>query len=220
VDDLLDGRTTLLAGLSHDLRTPLSRMRLALEMLERKPDPRWIARLDADIQQMSRLVGEMLELARGLGREEPVPIDVVKLVEELAQHTRDEGVAVETQVEPCTIVAAPVALRRILDNYVSNARRYGGAGALRIEARCSPRAACIDVLDRGPGIPEDQLETVFRPFHRVESSRSSTTGGSGLGLAIVRQLAQANGWHVRVENRQGGGLAARVELPIAQATRA
>jgi two-component system osmolarity sensor histidine kinase EnvZ len=218
VDDLLDGRTTLLAGLSHDLRTPLSRMRLALEMLERKPDPRLIARLDADIEQMSRLVGDMLELARGLGREEPVTIDVTALVEEIAQRTRDEGVPVETHVEPCTIVAPPVALRRVLDNYISNARRYGGSGALRIEARCHPDAVCIEVLDRGPGIPEDQLEAVFRPFHRVESSRSTATGGSGLGLAVVRQLAQANGWQVRVENRPGGGLVARVELPVTQET--
>lgn len=213
VDDLLDGRTTLLAGLSHDLRTPLSRMRLALEMLERKPDPRWIERLDADIEQMSRLVGEMLELARGLGREEPTTIDVAALVEEIARRARDEGITVETLVEPCTVVAAPVALRRILDNYVSNAKRYGGAGTLHIEAHQEPDAVVIEVLDRGPGIPEDQLEAVFRPFHRVESSRSTTTGGSGLGLAVVRQLAQANGWQVGVENRPGGGLAARVELP-------
>jgi two-component system osmolarity sensor histidine kinase EnvZ len=127
-------------------------------------------------------------------------------------------VPVETHVEPCTIVAPPVALRRVLDNYISNARRYGGSGALRIEARCHPDAVCIEVLDRGPGIPEDQLEAVFRPFHRVESSRSTATGGSGLGLAVVRQLAQANGWQVRVENRPGGGLVARVELPVTQET--
>jgi two-component system osmolarity sensor histidine kinase EnvZ len=117
-------------------------------------------------------------------------------------------------------VAAPIALRRLLDNLISNALRYGGAGQLRLEVRCSPSAACIGVLDRGPGIPEDQLESVFRPFHRVESSRSSVTGGSGLGLAVVRQLAQANGWHVRLENRQGGGLAALVELPALSAAEA
>jgi two-component system osmolarity sensor histidine kinase EnvZ len=216
VHDLLVGRTTLLAGLSHDLRTPLSRMRLALEMLARKPDPRWIERLDADIQQMGRLVGEMLDLARGLGREEPVAIDLVAFVEEVAQQTRDEGVPVETSVEPCTIVVPRVALRRVLDNYLANATRYGGTGAVRIEARASAEALVIEVLDRGPGIPEDQLELVFRPFHRVESSRSAVTGGSGLGLAVVRQLAQANGWKVSLENRPGGGLAARVELPRGQ----
>jgi two-component system osmolarity sensor histidine kinase EnvZ len=155
----------------------------------------------------------MLELARGLGREEAAPLDVPALVEELAQRARDEGATVETSVEPCTVLAPPMALRRLLDNLISNARRYGGAAELRLEVHCVSSAVRIEVLDRGPGIPEDQLETVFRPFHRVESSRSSVTGGSGLGLAIVRQLAQANGWKVRLENRPGGGLAARVEMP-------
>jgi two-component system osmolarity sensor histidine kinase EnvZ len=213
VDDLLDGRTVLLAGLSHDLRTPLSRMRLALEMLERKPGPEWISRLEADIEQMNRLVGEMLELARGLGREEAVPIDIAALVNEIAQRAREEGFTIKTRVESCTVVAAPLALRRILDNFVSNARRYGGAGDLQLEATFSADTVRIEVLDRGPGIPEDQLELVFRPFHRVESSRSSATGGSGLGLAIVRQLAQANGWRVELVNRLGGGLVAGVEVP-------
>jgi two-component system, OmpR family, osmolarity sensor histidine kinase EnvZ len=214
VDDLLDGRTTLLAGLSHDLRTPLSRMRLALEMLQRKPDPKWVAMLEADIEQMNRLVGEMLELARGLGREEAATIDVPAFIEGLAQRAREEGAIVETVADSCTVNAPPVALRRLLDNLVSNARRYGGAGALRLEAHRAAGALRVGVLDRGPGIPDDQLEAVFRPFHRVESSRSSATGGSGLGLAIVRQLAQANGWQVRLENRQDGGLAAWVELPM------
>jgi two-component system osmolarity sensor histidine kinase EnvZ len=156
----------------------------------------------------------MLDLARGLGREEAVVVDVGAFVEEIAQQTRDEGVPVETSVVPCTIVAPRIALRRVLDNYLANARRYGGTGAVRIEARSTADALVIEVLDRGPGIPEDQLEPVFRPFHRVESSRSTTTGGSGLGLAVVRQLAQANGWKVSLENRPGGGLAARVELPL------
>jgi two-component system osmolarity sensor histidine kinase EnvZ len=216
VHDLLDGRTTLLAGLSHDLRTPLARMRLTLEMLERRPDPKWIAQLDADIEEMNHLVGEMLELARGLGKEASAPMDVRLLLEELAQRARDAGTHVEIACEPCVISAPPTALRRLLGNLISNAQRYGGEAPLEFRAERSGSLVRISVMDRGPGIPADQIEAVFRPFHRVDSSRSVTTGGAGLGLAIVQQLAQSNGWTVGLENRSGGGLAAWVAVPCGE----
>ena len=213
VHELLDGRTTLLAGLSHDLRTPLARMRLAIEMLSRRPDPALIERLERDIEEMNRLVGDMLELARGLGREAPREIDVGELLEQLAKSAREAGMGLTVAAEPCTVTAAPMALRRLLGNLLSNAQRHSGAGMVELRAQRDGGAVRIGVLDRGPGIPDDQLEAVFRPFHRVDASRSPGTGGSGLGLAIVRQLAQANGWTVSLENRTGGGLAAWVTLP-------
>ena len=213
VHDLLEGRTTLLAGLSHDLRTPLARMRLALELLNRRPDPKWIVQIEADIEEMNRLVGDMLELARGLGQETSSPIDVRILLEDLAQRARDAGTQVEVTCEPSVVSAPPVALRRLLSNVISNALRYGGEEPLEFRAERSGSAVRIGVLDRGPGIPPDQIETVFRPFHRVDASRSITTGGAGLGLAIVQQLAQSNGWTIRLENRDGGGLAAWLTLP-------
>jgi two-component system osmolarity sensor histidine kinase EnvZ len=213
VHDLLEGRTTLLAGLSHDLRTPLARMRLALEMLSRRPDPSLIERLDRDIEEMNRLVGEMLELARGLGREAPREVDMPALLEHLAAQAREAGVDVAVNSGPCVVTAAPMALRRVLGNLLSNAQRYGGGRPVELVVRRDPHGVRIGVLDRGPGIPPDQIEAVFRPFHRVEPSRSPGTGGSGLGLAIVRQLAQANGWSVELENRDDGGLAAWVTLP-------
>ncbi len=213
VHDLLEGRTTLLAGLSHDLRTPLARMRLALEMLGRRPDPALIERLDRDIEEMNRLVGDMLELARGLGREAPREVDVQALLEQLATQAREAGVDVTVNAAQCTVSAAPQALRRLLGNLLSNAQRYGGGRPVELVARRESDGVRIGVLDRGPGIPADQVEAVFRPFHRVEASRSPGTGGAGLGLAIVRQLAQANGWSVELENRAGGGLAAWVVMP-------
>lgn len=215
VHDLLEGRTTLLAGLSHDLRTPLARMRLALEMLSRRPDPALIERLDRDIEEMNRLVGDMLELARGLGRETPREVDVQVLLEGLAAQAREAGADVAVNAEECIVSAAPMALRRLLANLLSNAQRYGGRATVELVAQRESQGIRIGVLDRGPGIPSDQIEAVFRPFHRVEASRSPGTGGSGLGLAIVRQLAQANGWGVELENRAGGGLAAWVTLPAA-----
>jgi two-component system osmolarity sensor histidine kinase EnvZ len=213
VHDLLEGRTTLLAGLSHDLRTPLARMRLALEMLSRRPDPALIERLDRDIEEMNRLVGGMLELARGLGREAPHEVDVQVLLEGLASQAREAGTDVAVNAEECILFAAPMALRRLLANLLSNAQRYGSSRTVELVARRESSGVRIGVLDRGPGIPPDQIEAVFRPFHRVEASRSPGTGGSGLGLAIVRQLAQANGWSVELENRDGGGLAAWVTVP-------
>jgi two-component system osmolarity sensor histidine kinase EnvZ len=217
VRDLLEARTTLLAGLSHDLRTPLARMRLALEMQQRKPDPAWIARLDTDIEEMNRLVGDLLELARGLGSEVAEPVDVPALLEALARRERELGAGTDAEVRvhspPLHLDAPPATLSRILENLLANARRYAPGAPVELRAEETAGICRIGVLDRGPGIPEAQLETVFRPFHRVESSRNTATGGTGLGLAIVRQLAQANGWRVHLQNRAGGGLAAWLEIP-------
>ena len=215
VHDLLEGRTTLLAGLSHDLRTPLARMRLALELLSRRPEPALIERLDKDVEEMNRLVGDMLDLARGLGREAPREVEVGPLLEELAARARETGAAVVVSAQPCVAIAAPHALRRLLGNLLANAQRYGGRAAIELQAQRGDDGVRVGVLDRGPGIPPEQLEAVFRPFHRVEPSRNPGTGGSGLGLAIVQQLAQANGWTVTLENRAGGGLAAWLKLPAA-----
>lgn len=214
VHDLLEARTTLLAGLSHDLRTPLARMRLALEMVQRRPDAAWIERLDTDVEEMNRLVGDVLDLARGLGGEAAVSVDLCTLLEGLASHAWEAGAEVAVHCSGARIDAPPAALRRVLGNLLNNAQRYAGNGPLELRAESRDGACIIGVLDRGPGIPEDQIEAVFRPFHRVDASRSPTTGGTGLGLAIVRQLAQANGWQVWLENRRGGGLAAWVLVPI------
>ncbi|WP_295390726.1 ATP-binding protein [uncultured Thiodictyon sp.] len=213
IHDLLEARTTLLAGLSHDLRTPLARMRLALEMMERRPSPDWIERLETDVGEMNRLVGEVLELARGLDGEAAVPVDLAALLETLAGHAWEAGAEVAVQCPDLRVSAPPAALRRVLGNLLANAQRYAGDWPIELRAQWRDGACLIGVIDQGPGIPQGQIEAVFRPFHRVDASRSPTTGGTGLGLAIVRQLAQANGWQVWLENRQGGGLAAWVSVP-------
>ena len=215
VRELLDARTTLLAGLSHDLRTPLARMRLALEMVQRRPDPAWIERLDQDIGEMDRLVGELLGLVRGLGAEAAQAVDLPVFLEELADRARESGTEVRVLSPDLHLSVPPTALRRTLGNLLYNARRYAGGGAVEIQVEAVEGRCRIGVLDRGPGIPEEQLEAVFRPFHRVEPSRSPATGGTGLGLAIVRQLAHSNGWRVWLENRASGGLAAWIEIPLA-----
>lgn len=208
VRELLANRTLLLAGISHDLRTPLTRLRLALEMLP--PDPAWrelTERMERDLEEMNALLGQAAELGRSLGRGEARWVDLAGLIGDLCQgNPRLRWFA----GAPCRQRVDPLALRRILGNLIENAQRYS-TSAVEIELACDPQAE-IRVLDRGPGIPAAELEAVFRPFYRLEGSRSRATGGSGLGLAICRQLAQANGIDLRLMARPGGGLVARLVL--------
>ena len=207
VRELLDNRTTLLAGISHDLRTPLTRLGLALEMQREMPDPARLARMAADLEEMNGLIQGYLELAR---LSQPEPVELVDLDAWLAERAARHG-ARYVAGQACRTEVAPGALGRIVDNLLENARRYGDGG-IELRLVCAGRPVVIEVLDRGPGIPADELGRVFRPFYRLESSRAKATGGTGLGLAIVRQLAEAQGWKIELENRPQGGLAARVSL--------
>jgi two-component system osmolarity sensor histidine kinase EnvZ len=213
VRELMANRTTLLAGVSHDLRTPLARMRLALALLEEKPTPKLIARLEQDIEEMDRLIGQVLDLARGMEREAAAEIDLPALLTDLAAGTPDGRVRVRVAPQACQVQAPPSALRRVLGNLLDNALRYGGDQPVELLAEQVGSKVRVGVLDRGPGIPAEQMNAVFQPFHRVETSRSPSTGGAGLGLAIVRQLAETHGWQVEIGPRSEGGLEAWLTLP-------
>jgi two-component system osmolarity sensor histidine kinase EnvZ len=212
VQELMTARTTLLAGVSHDLRTPLSRMRLALEMLRTDPVPGLIERVERDVEEMNGLIGTLLDLARGLNREEPIDTDLGELLSELGQDFSTPERSIEVHCVPCTHSVPPRALRRAISNLLQNALRYAPEGP--VELRCENRgtACVIAVLDRGPGIAVERIEEMFQPFHRLEASRSPITGGAGLGLAIVRELARANNWGIDLAPRAGGGLVATVLL--------
>lgn len=213
VQTLLANRTTLLAGISHDLRTPIARMRLAVAMLPETTDPKLITQIERDLVQMNQLIGDFLDMARGLNNEASQPCDIAALLKQIAEDNQRSGGIVTVDVSAsCVINIAPHALQRILSNLIQNALRYSNNQAVLITCTTQPTGAIIAVLDRGPGIPEDQLETVFRPFFRLESSRNLTTGGSGLGLAIARQLAQVHGWHLSLAAREGGGLVATLRV--------
>lgn len=214
VRELLASRTTMLAGISHDLRTPLARMRLAIEMLPENTDPELLARLQHDIENMNRLIGEFLALSRDMQKEIPEPVDINELLQELVDDAKDEGAQVEWHSRKHALISAgPMALRRILTNLLSNALRYGAGETVEIELIPGEKNTVVSILDSGPGIPAQELDNVFRPFYRLESSRSNATGGSGLGLAIVRQLADANGWKIELLPRPGGGTEARLSIP-------
>ena len=219
VRDLLANRTTMLAGISHDLLTPLARMRLAIEMLPESTDPKLLARLRHDVDEMNQLIGEFLVLSREMQKEPPQQLEIGSLLEELADDARNEGAQTTLHTGGNWVISAgPVALRRILSNLLGNAIRYGAGGAAEIDLSRTGDNIVIRILDRGPGIPSQELENVFHPFYRLESSRSTATGGSGLGLAIARQLAEANGWKVELLRRGGGGTEARLTIRVAPTT--
>jgi signal transduction histidine kinase len=203
-------RVEILASISHDLQTPITRMRLRTDLMD---DERDRDKFRHDLDAMQALVREGVSYARTLhgASEPPARVDVDALLEAMAADYEDAGeqLQLEGRVGE-SIVTRPIALRRILANLVDNALKYGDDVRLRVQAE--PERLVIAVLDRGPGIPPDQLEAVLRPFHRVESSRNRSTGGTGLGLAIAHQLATAMGAGLELRNRAEGGLEARLTL--------
>jgi two-component system osmolarity sensor histidine kinase EnvZ len=212
VRELLTARTTLLAGVSHDLRTPLARMRLALEMLKSDPAPALIAQLENDIEEMNGLIATLLDLARGLERELPIDLDLAELLGKLAADASTSNRIIAIHCPPCRREVPPRALRRAIDNLLQNAMRYAPDGTIELVGEATAEHCRVGVLDRGPGIPPDLTAAMFEPFQRLDDSRCPQTGGAGLGLAIVRELARANGWQVKLEPRAGGGLAAWIDL--------
>jgi len=215
VRELLAVRTTLMAGVSHDLRTPLARMRLALALLAEQPSPRLIDRLEQDIGEMDQLIGKVLELARGLETEEGEVIELRDWLAQLANHYPSGRVRYTPPPYSCPLRLPPLTLRRVMENLLDNALRYGDGQPIDLVLEETESAVSIGVLDRGPGIPAHQIEAVFQPFYRIDGSRSPTTGGSGLGLAIVRQLATVQGWRVELRPREAGGLEAWITLSTA-----
>jgi two-component system osmolarity sensor histidine kinase EnvZ len=209
VRELLADRTVLLAGISHDLRTPLTRLRLALEMLPDNVDPALKSRMESDVDEMNEQVSQAVDMGRNLGAGERQTVDVATLIGEVVGgRPRLAWLHHGTCYQSVNVLA----LRRILGNLIENALRYSNA-AVEVRLDCSHQVGVIFVLDRGPGIPESEREAVFRPFYRLESSRNRSTGGSGLGLAVVRQLAMANDMEVHLSSRVGGGTVASVRLP-------
>ncbi len=214
LQQLLANRTTMLAGISHDLRTPLARMNLAVEMLPEDTNPDLISRLRHDIESMNQLIGEFLALSRDDQRKPVEPIDVNRLLDRLVEAAIAKGAEVVWHSgEQRFISANSMLLRRVVENLLSNAIRYGKGKPVEVILEANDMNTVVSILDSGAGIPPQELENVFRPFYRLESSRSETTGGSGIGLAIVRQIADANGWVVELLARFGGGMEARLTIP-------
>lgn len=209
VKTLLANRTILLAGIAHDLRTPITRMRLALEMLPPSADPEMTESMLRAMNNMTHLVNQSLEFSRGVGQYSIHEVNVGELIGELAEDARQSGADIQWRpLQDCVRQLSPTALRRIVSNLLDNAVRHSDGKSIELACICEGKHLTVSVADRGPGIPVDELEAVFEPFYRVDKSRNSVTGGSGLGLAIAKQLADSNDWLLTIRPRGGGGLVA------------
>jgi two-component system osmolarity sensor histidine kinase EnvZ len=203
-------RTEMLAGVSHDLRTPLTRMKLQLALLKETPE---LAELKADVREMEEMVNGYLAFARGEGSEEPVTTDLGDLLTEVIGGAQRAGGDIQLATDGLLAVPVrPAALKRCIANLIGNAMRYGKH--VIVNAARRGNAVEITVDDDGPGIPASQRDEVFRPFRRLEESRNTETGGVGLGLTIARDIIHGHGGAIFLEDSPMGGLRARLRLPI------
>jgi signal transduction histidine kinase len=211
----IDERTRLLTAMSHDLKTPLTRMRLRAELLE---DGNLRQKFEADLLEMEAMVTQTLEFMRGLSSHEPTQlIDIMGLLDGLQADNEAMGrtVTIEGRVGG-PLKGAPQLLKRCLSNLIDNAVLYGRRADITVEEGTG--VVTIRVRDHGPGIPESEIDKVFAPFYRLEGSRSRDTGGTGLGLSIARNIAQVHGGDVRLLNHETGGLEAILTLPRSRET--
>lgn len=195
---VLANRTTLMAGISHDLRTPLTRMRLALALLPDTVDQQLVQRFERNLETMDVLIGDALRFAQGT-REEAQPLALAPYVREVLD-TFDQEIDFACSInDDMTLELAPNAFSRVLSNLVGNALKYANRVHVSLDD------AKVVVSDDGPGIPKSERGRVFQPFYRLEGSRNASTGGSGLGLAVVQQLSAAHGWKIVIEDSALGG---------------
>ncbi len=204
-------RMQILGAISHDLQTPITRMKLRSEFMEESADKE---KLTQDLDEVERLVREGIAYARSAHgiTETPGRIDLDAFLDSLVCDYQDSGKDVSLNgSHAAPLLTRPHALRRILGNLIDNALKFAGAAEVCIRSP-DENSISIFVLDRGPGIPQDELDAVLQPFYRLENSRSRDTGGTGLGLAIAHQLASVIGGNLILSNREGGGLSAEIRL--------
>ncbi len=203
-------RTDMLAGVSHDLRTPLTRMKLQLAMLDGGEGHE---ELQADVAEMEHMLEGYLAFARGEGAETPRPTELGGLLEEVVAQARRRGGIIDLHQEgDITVSLRPNGFKRCLTNLIENALRYAG----HVSVSAGERGESVEIIidDDGPGIPEDQRQEVFKPFFRLESSRNPGTGGVGLGLSIARDIIRSHGGDITLSGSPGGGLRARLVIPL------
>jgi two-component system osmolarity sensor histidine kinase EnvZ len=206
----IEQRTAILAGVSHDLRTPLTRMKLQLAMFDKTPEA---ANLETDVAAMERMIEGYLAFARGEGAEQPQPVEISGLLRDVVGQMRRDGGVVDLHVEQAmTVPLRPETIRRCLTNLIGNAQRHGE----HVSVHAGPRDKVIEITidDDGPGILPELREEAFKPFFRIEASRNPETGGVGLGLTIARDVARNHGGDLVLEDAPGGGLRARLWLPV------
>lgn len=211
LNQLEQDRALILAGVSHDLRTPLTRLRMGIEMSVDDAESR--DGMAADIEEMDRTIGQFLDFARADGGEAPSATRLDHLLSELTESYQRRQFPLEVRIDATPELKVQAqAMRRVMSNLIDNALRYGAGSTVEISLSAAAHAIVLDVADRGPGIPPEEAERLKRPFTRLESARSNT-GGAGLGLAIVDRIVRQQGGRFDLLPREGGGLLARVTIP-------
>jgi two-component system osmolarity sensor histidine kinase EnvZ len=206
-------RALILAGVSHDLRTPLARLRLGIEMSGN--DAVLKNGMSADIDEMDRIINQFLDFARSDGGEARERVRLDEVAADVVEQCQRRGAAVEADLEPVPeLRLPPLAIRRVVSNLVDNALRYGER-EVKVATRRETGAAVLEVLDRGPGVPPEEIERLKQPFTRLEAARSDK-GGAGLGLAIVDRVVRQYGGAFELRPREGGGLIARIRMPVSR----
>jgi signal transduction histidine kinase len=207
----VDDRAGMIAAIAHDLRTPLTRLRFRIEAAPEEVR----AKLSADIDQMEAMVAAAVAFVRDTSSPRArVKLEIASLVEAIMDEAAETGAdSAAEQSDRAVVDGDPVALRRLITNLVDNALKFGSSARGRVFTE--EGMAIVEIEDNGPGIADDQIERAFEPFQRLETSRSRDTGGIGLGLAVVRAIARGHGGDVLLKSRAGGGLRARVRLPLA-----
>ena len=206
-----EDRALILAGISHDLRTPLTRLRLAAEM---SADAATREGISADIDEMDKIIGQFLDFARDTEGESPEPTNINSVVLHITEPLQRRGARIELHLaELPPLMLRPLALLRLASNLINNALRHGGGTApVEVQTRREEGRIILEVMDRGPGIPPEEAERLKQPFTRLETARTGAAS-AGLGLAIVDRVARGHGGRFDLLSREGGGLIARVTLP-------
>jgi signal transduction histidine kinase len=228
IEKLVNAQSRLLKDISHELRSPLARLSVALELARQRSGPEAagvLDRISLESERMNELIGNLTTIARiesGTGNLRKVPVQVDELVNEVARDAAFEAQARNCQVE-CEVLdempvsGDPALLRSAIENVVRNATRYTGEGTsvkVHAEKDSGGKDAVITVTDSGPGVPEGELDKIFRPFYRIDDARGRSTGGVGLGLAITEQALRLHGGSVRASNLAEGGLLVEIRIPL------
>lgn len=208
---LLQSRTTLLAGLSEDLRQPIAQLRQLLERMRREPDPAVLRDMERKLDELNGMVMNFIEFTQGMSSGQSDNVDMNELLDEMVAIARAGQAKVVWEPAPACVMYLPaLAVQRIVRNLLDNAIGHGTDQEVEVQLACERGRAVIEVHDRGPGIPLHERERVFQPFVRLDPSPTALSAGTGLGLAIAWQIAKAHGWELNLLERQGGGTIARL----------
>jgi len=215
INQLISNRNILFGGISHDLRTPITRIQIALELIEGEQNKTLLSSMRSDLQEMESMIKQTLELIKSMDKHQAFTVKIDQIIKQLVSDYARQDLIIDWTSNHCGLCKVEFnALRRVLTNLLDNAFRYSQQQAVQLSCVKEQKQLIITLLDQGPGIPENELEKVFQPFYRLDTSRNKQTGGSGLGLAIVHQLCDLHNWKVKLKQKPGCGLEVQLTIII------